>query len=176
MARNPEDGLGTPTDGKKRMSPMFFIGMLLILVLLVLVAVQTVLLLFFGMLPTIVAYIVDRSPQKYATFCVGGMNFCGVFPFILDLWLGTYTLAAALDILTDVFSLAVMYGLAGFGWALYTAIPPVVVSVLTVITQRRIATLRTSQRRIIEEWGDEVAKTGDDEKKPPPKAAETEAA
>ena len=41
-----------------------------------------------GMLPTIVAKIVDRSDKKYAAFCVGGMNFAGVFPSIMALLQG----------------------------------------------------------------------------------------
>ena len=146
--------------GKPR-SPMSLMGFALIFVLLVLVALPTVMVLGFGMVPTIVAWVIDRSSQKFATFCVGGLNFCGVFPYILDLWSGPHTPSAATSILTNVFSLAVMYGSAAFGWMMYSAIPPVIVSVLTVMTQRRIAQLRTAQRRIIEEWGEEVAQNGE---------------
>ncbi len=145
--------------GRKRLSPTTFIGLVIIFVLLVLVALPTVMLLFFGMLPTIVAYFIDRTQQKYAAFSVGGLNFCGVFPHVLELWDGYHSIGSALGILTDVFSLVVMYGVAVLGWALFSVIPPVVVSVLTVMAQRRVANLRTSQRHIIEEWGEDVAKS-----------------
>lgn len=146
--------------GKGGRSPTFILGMAVIFVLLVMVALPTVILLLAGMMPSLVAWVIDRTQQKYATFCVGGLNFCGVFPYVLDLWSGAHTFGATLAILTDVFALVVMYGTAAFGWMMYNSIPPVIVSVLTVITQRRIAQLRTSQRRIIEEWGEEVAEGG----------------
>ncbi|MEO5337634.1 MAG: acyl-CoA synthetase [Magnetospirillum sp. WYHS-4] len=143
---------------KKQSAPMTMVGIAAALVGLVVVALPTVTLMFIGLLPTVVAYVIDRSPQKYATFCVGGMNFCGVFPYVLDLWRGAHTMAGAFKFLTNAFALLLMYGSAAFGWALFAAIPPVVVAVLTVISQRRVSTLRTNQRRIIEEWGEDVAK------------------
>lgn len=155
----PAKGGGkAPPAQKKSGAPMTMVGIAAALVGLVVVALPTVVLLFFGMLPTVVAYLIDRTPQKYATFCVGGMNFCGVFPYVLDLWNGIHSMSNAFHILTDVFALLLMYGTAAFGWALFASIPPVVVSVLTVIAQRRVSTLRTNQRRIIEEWGEDVAK------------------
>ena len=87
-------------------------------------SLSATLILVFGMLPTLVAFIIDRSPRNYTMYCVGGMNFCGVFPYLLDLWTGNDDFSAATEILTDVFSLLVMYSGAGFGWMLFMAIPP----------------------------------------------------
>lgn len=142
---------------KKGALPLTTFGLAMAFMGLVYVAFATVVLLFVGMLPSVVAYVIDRTPQKYATFCVGGMNFCGVFPYVLDLWETAHRTGDAFKILTNVFALLAMYGSAAFGWALYSAIPPVVVAVLTVIAQRRVSQLRTNQRRIIEEWGEDVA-------------------
>jgi len=120
-------------------------------------AAPTVVFVLVGMTPTIVAFIIDRSPKRYATFCVGGMNFSGVFFFLLDLWThGEHTIAHALDILSNVFALAVILSAAGFGWLLFVAVPPVVAMFLTVMAQRRVVYLRTRQREIIEEWGEDV--------------------
>jgi hypothetical protein len=126
-------------------------------VLLMTVSLPSMVLLFIGMLPTLVAWIVDRNPQKYSTFCVGGMNFCGVFPYLLDLWGGTHSVSNAVGILTNVFTLLVMYGAAAFGWMMFMTVPPVVSGFLTVMQQRRVAQLRAQQKRLIEEWGDAVA-------------------
>ena len=60
---------------------------LFILVLLLMAALPTVMVIAFGMLPGMVAFIVDRSKERSATFCVGGMNLCGVFPYLLELWM-----------------------------------------------------------------------------------------
>ncbi len=135
---------------------MAFLWTAVILVLVSMVALPMVMLILIGMLPTIVAYIIDRNPQKNAAFCVGGMNLIGVFPYIIDLW-SDISFALATNILTDVFAWAVMYGAAGFGWMLYSSLPPVIANILTAISQRRIAQLRAKQRRLIEEWGEDIA-------------------
>ena len=85
------------------------------------------------------------------------MNLCGVFPYLLDLWSGPTDIASAADIFTNVFALMLMYSAAGFGWMLYLALPPVVVSLLQVMAQRRGAQCRELQNWLIEEWGDDVA-------------------
>lgn len=124
---------------------------------LLIFALPTVFLLFFGMLPTMVAYIVDRTKEKYATFCVASMNFCGLYPYLMDLWVESHTILAATSIMADVFALVIIYGAAAFGWVIYTSVPPVVSSFLSVIAQQRVTTLRTQQRKLIEEWGEAVA-------------------
>ena len=110
-----------------------------------------------GLLPTGVAFIVDRSDQKTGTFCVGGMNLCGVVPYVMKLWTGKHTTSAATEIISDVLSLLVMYAAAGFGWILFLAIPPVVATFLSVVAQTRVKALRASQQEIVNEWGPEVA-------------------
>lgn len=134
----------------------------LIAVLMIAISLPTVMVLFFGMMPTLVAMIIDRTPQKYAALCVAAMNFCGVFPYLMRLWTGAHSINAAADILTNVFALVVMYGTAGFGWLIFSGVPPVVLAFLAVVDQRRVATLRASQRKIIEEWGESVARAQQD--------------
>lgn len=125
---------------------------------LIWISLPTVLMIVVGMPPTFVAWIIDRSHQKSATYCVAGMNFCGLFPYMMDLWTGMHSLKAASTIVTDVFALLVIYGAAAFGWVIYITIPPVVSTFLTVMSQRRVAQLRALQRQIIEEWGESVAR------------------
>ena len=159
MARQPvEPRAGTAAEQARKRRTMMFVWSTIITVLLVVVAFPTVILLVLGMLPTGVAYFIDRTPQKNAALCVGGMNFSGVFSFLLDLWTGSHTPEGAAEILSDVFSLAVIYGSAAFGWVMFMAIPPVVATFITVMAQRRIALLRMTQKRLIEEWGEDVAK------------------
>jgi hypothetical protein len=126
-------------------------------VAMVIMSLPTVMILFFGMLPAIVAAIIDRSPKKNAAFCVGGINLCGIVPYLMDLWTGDNSMDGAMRILTDVFSLIIMYGAAAFGWMIYQSLPPVVGTFITVIAQSRVASLRSTQRQLVEEWGEDVA-------------------
>jgi hypothetical protein len=120
-------------------------------------AMPTVLLLLVGMLPSMVAFITDRSDEKYSTFCVAAMNFAGVFPYMLELWFLGHTIDASVQLITNVFALFVMYGAAGFGWAIFSSITPVVSTILSTFHTARIASLRTTQRTLIGEWGEAVA-------------------
>lgn len=99
-----------------------FIWFVLIAILLMVISLPSVILIGFGMLPTLVAWLCDRSYGKYATFCIGGLNVSGVFPFIITLWSENHTVSAALGIFSDVFSFAIIYGAAGLGWALYVSV------------------------------------------------------
>lgn len=153
MARKaPSDKRGARTNWTALWIFVLIVGMIWI-------SLPSVLMIVVGMPPTFVAWIIDRSHQKSATYCVAGMNFCGLFPYLMDLWLGTHSLQSATAIVTNVFSLLVIYGAAAFGWLIYITIPPVVSTFLTVMAQRRVAQLRTLQRQIIEEWGDSVARS-----------------
>ena len=112
-----------------------------------------------GMVPSIVALVVDRSPRKYGTLTIAALNFAGVLPYLVKLWAKSQNLENALNIVVDVFTLMVMYGAAGFGWMIFLTIPTFVASIFMVISQRRIAVLRENQRKILEEWGESVARS-----------------
>ncbi|MBT3661525.1 MAG: acyl-CoA synthetase [Rhodospirillaceae bacterium] len=133
-----------------------------VLMVMMVISLPTLIVLFIGMLPTGVAAIIDRSEEKYGTFCVGGLNLCGVFPYITTLWFVDHTVNVATGMITDVFTLLVMYASAAFGWTMFMAIPPVIASFLSVMAQTRVKTLRALQREIMEEWGPGVASTVDD--------------
>jgi hypothetical protein len=64
---------------------------------------------------------------------------------------------AAILILTDVFSLVVIYGASAFGWMIFQSLPPIVATFITMLAQSRISSLRSTQRKFIEEWGSDVA-------------------
>ena len=156
MARQAvRQAAATPQPGRGAKAGWLFIVFLLLLIF----SLPTVLLLLFGMLPAIVAYIIDPSKHKTSTICVGAMNFAGVFPYLLGLWTGIHSIAVALGILTDVLALMVMYSAAAAGWMVFVAVPPVVGVLLNVMDGRRIAALRARQKRIIKEWGKDVDET-----------------
>jgi len=151
--------MAQPTASARRSRGMTYLWIVTIVVLLLPWIFATLIVFFFGMMPTLVALIIDRTQQKYAAVCVAGLNFAGVFPYLLKLWQGPQTFDAAGQIITDVFALFVMYGAAGFGWMVFMAVPPVVHAILTILDQQRVTLLRGNQRRIIEEWGESVART-----------------
>lgn len=144
-------------DDRRRRGRSNLTWILVVATFLLVIAAPTMIVLFFGLLPTLVAYIIDRSEQKSATFCVGAINFIGVFPYVMDLWIDQNSIDAALNSVSDLFAMLVMYSAAAFGWLLFMAMPTVVASFVTVLQQRKVAQLRGEQKELIEEWGAEVA-------------------
>lgn len=91
------------------------------------VALPSVILLVLGLLPSWIAFVVDRNVGKVAGKCVLAMNLVGVAPYPLNQWVvgGAGQADAAFAALSDPYSWAVMYGAASLGWLLYFGVPHV---------------------------------------------------
>ena len=146
-----------PAPPRKTIQKVFWFGVIALAMMMI--SLPTVILFFLGMLPTLVAWVIDRSEGKHATFCVCGINFSGLFPYLMDIWFVNHSTDMAFRILTDVFNLMIIYGSAAFGWMLYVSVPPVVTTFLSVMSQHRMTILKTTQSDITEEWGEKVAST-----------------
>ena len=138
--------------GRKIASTALWIMVPLVLIF----ALPTVILLVLGLLPSIVAAIVDRRDEKYAAYCVGGFNLSGVMPYLLTLWSTGDSMHALGGILTSPFAWLVMYGAAALGWLANYWTPQVTMRVRRVRDRAEVARLRKRQEQILEEWGAEV--------------------
>ena len=122
-------------------------------------AMPTALLVAVGMIPSFVAYIVDRDPDKTAPMTVAPLNLCGILPFTMDLWKHQHTMQAATHALGDPLTWLVMYGASAIGWALYFLVPPIVTNFEVMRAESRIETLNGKKKDLVEEWGPDVALT-----------------
>lgn len=100
--------------------PLFFATFALVLLF---AALPTATVLAIGMAPTLAALIVDVTPGRYLAKCVAGMNFAGVVPFLHRLWSTGHDLHGALETVTDIFVIFIMYASAGLGWLLFSVFP-----------------------------------------------------
>ena len=135
----------------------------LALIALVPFSLPTLLVMFVGMLPTLVATLAERGANRYAWICVGGLNFAGLASWLLALWFGHHEFSYALQEITDINMLMAAYGASAFGWALYLVMPPVVGTFMAANSQRRAMSLASQQRKLVELWGQEVAGGKDDD-------------
>jgi hypothetical protein len=142
----------------KRPSLLRQLSMGVAIIALFVAALPSAVLLCFGMLPTMCAFLVDRAPPRYAARCVGALNFAGCWPYLLNLWKDGHDMVTAVHILLDPTVWLVIYGSAAAGWLCYLSFPAVAWALMDVFAGRRIAHLRKEQRKLIEDWGDEVAK------------------
>ena len=157
-APKPAPPSSRPAPGGSKRSASRLLWITVIIALLLPWILPTMIIVFFGMIPAIVALIVDRTPGKYGALTVAAMNFAGVLPYLVKLWAKSQSLENAIAIIVDVFAIAVMYGAAGFGWMIFMTVPTFVASIILVISLRRVAVLRENQRKIVEEWGESIAR------------------
>ena len=120
----------------------------------------TVVFMLLGMLPTLVALIIDASSKKrlkYKWLCVGGLNFSGCLPFLFRLWFGDNTWSGAVGMFLSNGCFMIIYLTAFIGWLFYRCIPPIVLNFLELSDQRRVVGLREAQAKLVAKWGEEVA-------------------
>lgn len=126
------------------------------IIALAIVAAPTALVFAVGLLPTIVALLVERDAGRYGAISVGSMNFCGVFPSAIALWRDGHTVQDALNTIANPYDLAVMFGAAGVGWLLYFGLPPLVGSLLVQKHEAEIRRIESQQSALQEEWGPDI--------------------
>ena len=134
-----------------------------LLMLLVLSALGTAVLrmdfvfLFVGMLPAMVAYLIDHDSNKYTSSTVAALNFSGVFPYAVDNYMQGSTFNIIEYKFSDPWVWLVMYGSAAIGWGIVLFSPMVASVVLGIKRAGRVMYLESAQAKYIEEWGEEVA-------------------
>jgi len=121
------------------------------------ILMPSIILFGIGMLPTVVAYVIDRTGEKYQTITVGLLNVCGILPGLVRLWSDGQTYTSAIRIASDPFSLVIAYGAAAAGWSIYLALPLILAHYYAATTESRLRTLRRRQATLVEAWGDEIA-------------------
>lgn len=130
----------------------------------------SLMILAIGMVPTLVAFIADRSRERYLAITVGLPNACGCLPGLVSLWTMGQSFSNAQIVLSDPFGWAVAFGSAGLGWLIYMAAPPVAAVYYASSARVREQTLKRLQKSLIETWGEEVA----GEHGPPPAEGEAQ--
>lgn len=138
---------------------------LLIAVPIGLMIVPTMIVLGVALVPTGVAFLLERRNGYYGGLTVGAMNLAGAAPFLGDLWFDGHTVEAALGIITNVFAWMSFYGAALFGWAIYSTTPSVIGTFMAMTAGRRIAAMREQQKELVQKWGPDVESVYEPEKK-----------
>jgi hypothetical protein len=123
---------------------------------IVFIAHATLIVLIIGMVPTFVAFLIDRHPMKYTTRTVGYLNFCGVLPYALELWQGANDFQAALELILDPLAWLIILCSAAAGWAIVYSVPPVVSAYLAVTSEIKEKTFSGRQKELVEQWGSGV--------------------
>lgn len=141
------------TTARPRRSLHGVILLFVVVLLMPLVSLSSCILLCVGMLPTVIAFVVDRTRERFTTVSVGGLNFAGVTPFLVELWFDSSGVPGVMAIITDGFAMGTIYAAAAAGWFLFIGLPGVIEVIDDLLVARRIEEIRSRQEYLANEWG-----------------------
>lgn len=116
----------------------------------------TTLLISVGMLPTIVAFVVQKKEMRIRVLTVGAMNMAGCAPFLLDLWLEGHNFQNSFGILFSPMTIVIMYFCAAVGYVIDWAATEFVSSILYERGVRKKDDLKEYLEGMVERWGEKV--------------------
>ncbi len=148
---NRADGAGSGASGGG-MSAAMAIGILVIAAVLF-PAIRG---FVFGLAPTLIAFLLDRNPERYLTMCVGICNVLGMAPYMFLGMTGALGALGARETMVQIWLVA--FGFSCAGWAIHAVTPIIYAHLLLIQANRRLGELRGVQEQLVEQWGSEVAK------------------
>lgn len=114
-----------------------------------------------GMLPTIVASLVDQSEGRMQFKTVGCLNLAGMAPFLTELHVQHHASTAVQNVMGDPSTWLIVYSSAALGWLLVWLCPWLVKFSIEFFSDNKVKTIENEQQKLEEEWGSEI-KTGSD--------------
>lgn len=109
-----------------------------------------------GMLPTLVARVVDSSLGKRLSITVGGFNLIGALYFLNSIWAAGQGMDDIQPTLSDSWGWLSALSGAGAGWIVFGGMPVVVAKIAEAQTALRLHSVTKDQDRLVEEWGESV--------------------
>ena len=111
-----------------------------------------------GMLPSLIAFSMDRGAGRFASQTISACNFTGIVPFLFDIALNYERSLAAREIMADPFTWVVVYGFAIIGLMMIFVLPNITSIIFALKAEYRLQKLLTQQEAIVEEWGEAIKK------------------
>lgn len=109
-----------------------------------------------GMIPTLVARVVDTSRGKRLSITVGAANLVGCLYFLHRIWALGHNVSDIPTVLKDsVGWLSALSG-AGVGWLIFGTMPIIVGQIARTQTAVRLRRVNGDQERLVKEWGEAV--------------------
>lgn len=143
---------------KKKKSLNFNARIFLIMGLVIAVVfLPTTVMLLFGMAPTLVIAMVDKSGKKLKAFTVGAMNLAGCSPFLFELWTGGNDFTKSFEIIFDPQAIIIIYAAAMVGYLVEWICTAMVSGFMYQKGVSRRKAILKHQEELKQRWGETVA-------------------
>lgn len=114
------------------------------------------LVLFVGMLPSLIAFMVDMTRSKSLALTVTLMNFISCFPFLMDVAAGPMDLTIAYQTLMEPINVVIMFAGAGAGYFLDWSMAGMSNVIMISRARNRLNHIEKRHDELIRRWGKEV--------------------
>ncbi len=129
---------------------------LIFMTLLGLAFLPTSMLLFVGMLPSMVAFFLAPMGVGARAATVSAMNLAGCLPFVLKLWSLENDFETSFMLVSDPQVITIMYMSAAFGYMIDWVVTGIVSSFLYQKGLTRMEAIKKRQEVLISQWGEGV--------------------
>lgn len=106
-----------------------------------------------AMLPSLIAFFLDKGKHKCASATICTFNLIGVLPYLIRLWKSPSIDSLAKLVIADVNSWMIVYGAALIGQLLYISLPLLIVKLYEAKNQVKINNLAKKCELLSKEWG-----------------------
>jgi hypothetical protein len=146
-----------PTPAPQQKRGGFAVRILMVFAILTAAVFLPVAVVFIvGMLPGLVAFMVDPTREKTRALTVGILNFVACFPFLLEVALQPQTMQAAYNVILDPVNIIIMYGGALAGYSLDWTMAGISNVIMTSRAKQRLDSIERRQAELIRRYGREV--------------------
>lgn len=154
--KNTKEFDSSPQFGKsfRKLNLFQKAALIILFILICIISFPIVLILIFGLLPTLTILFVDKKNYD-KQLIVGCFNIAGVFFYLFGL-LNKFSVGQQNDIADNIFMTILMLGSAALGLVLYNELPNFYAYLYKIISTRKIDKINTRLEKLKEDWGEEI--------------------
>lgn len=143
-----------PSDSK--ISNTYILIILLIAMGCSAISVYSVIIVLFGLLPGMVAIIVDQDRNHFISKIVLNYNAIGIVPYIFKIFQSANPNNMAISLIIDPRTWMLIFSSAALGWLIYWAFPQAASAVQNVKSSIKVRQLEIELEKLSTEWGEEI--------------------
>lgn len=115
-----------------------------------------VLIMLVVFIPTLVAALLDKSPNHALSFCVGMCNLAAAVPCFFNLFSTQFSVMSVYRAIHDPLTLLMILCGAGLGWGIYIGVPTITISYYRSHDKSYLQKLLNRHKTIQDHWGEAI--------------------